>query len=165
MGEPEHRCRGGFGEESEDGPSWPFPAGSRKREVGETLEDLPSSFPPFPEISVSWWNVGGLFSWALFFSPSDGKSSLAGELALRKHRLQKPVQAMECWVGFLGVGVIQGLSSPCSLTSLLPLLLIFTHPPASFPRCQRSIFPPSQLAWRLSYLPRKTASLLSMDFS
>ena len=110
-------------------------------------EDLPSSFSPFPDFSFSVECWRPLFLGYFFYSPPDGKSSLTGELALSKHCFKTPVQAMECCAGFLGVRMTQGLSSPCSLTSLLPSPVIFTHVPPSreFPSMPQKHFSTQQV--------------------
>lgn len=104
------------------GPSQPLPVGSRKKKEGETQAEHPSPFPLFPML-VSWWNVGSLFSWAIFFSPTDGKSSLPSRLALSKHRMKTPVEATWCcvpgslvWMFPQITGSVLLSSLPCTLT-------------------------------------------------
>lgn len=56
----------------------------RDPERDEMEEDIPASLSLLAML-VSQWNVDSLSSRAIFFSPPDGKSSLTGRLAPRKH--------------------------------------------------------------------------------
>lgn len=89
----------------------------RDPKTGEWVKRKKTFPPPFPlfPISVSPWNVGSFSSWAIFSLPLMANPVLLVNLLQANTAFKTPIQAMECYAGFLGVGVTQGLSSPLLL--------------------------------------------------